>query len=151
MTKPLDSEKIKEQYKQTPSHLRYRKDIRTGRTLVYVGIALVILGYLWEPLITLVGLGLIGGGILRYAYGRHKNSAAMEKFEAERFEQSERDQAQDTTCDICGKESNTLRLDHDPHTKEARGLLCGDCNTGIRLLGDDIEGLTRAMDYLSKS
>jgi hypothetical protein len=32
-----------------------------------------------------------------------------------------------------------------------RGLLCSACNTGIGLLGDNVEGLQRAMNYLNSS
>jgi Recombination endonuclease VII len=31
-----------------------------------------------------------------------------------------------------------------------RGVLCPNCNRGIGLLGDDIEGIRRALDYLKR-
>jgi hypothetical protein len=31
-----------------------------------------------------------------------------------------------------------------------RGVLCQNCNRGIGLLGDDIEGVRRALDYLHR-
>lgn len=58
-------------------------------------------------------------------------------------------------CEICGRaESETSRrlaVDHDHETGIVRGLLCGRCNTGIGLLGDSLQGLQRAIDYLAGS
>jgi Recombination endonuclease VII len=31
-----------------------------------------------------------------------------------------------------------------------RGVLCSNCNRGVGLLGDDIEGVRRALDYLKR-
>lgn len=39
-------------------------------------------------------------------------------------------------------------MDHDHQTLVVRGLLCGKCNKGLGLLGDSVESLTRARDYL---
>ena len=36
------------------------------------------------------------------------------------------------------------------NTEKYRGFLCHFCNTGIGKLGDDIEGVTRALRYLEK-
>lgn len=62
-------------------------------------------------------------------------------------------------CECCGRPANSddiylrrrkvgLVMDHDPGKKIFRGWLCTHCNTGIGLLGDNIEGLKRALDYL---
>lgn len=65
-------------------------------------------------------------------------------------------------CDCCGKKPNKgedmdpsrrkrgLSLDHDPITNIFRGWLCDSCNTGIGKLGDNVEGLERAIQYLSR-
>jgi len=54
-------------------------------------------------------------------------------------------------CECCGKSSNKpLCLDHDHITEEFRGWLCEACNLGIGRLGDDIAGVTRALEYLSR-
>ena len=60
-------------------------------------------------------------------------------------------------CDCCGQDPLKpnrrdvgLSCDHDPIKLTFRGWLCRDCNTGIGLLGDDIEGLERAIKYLKK-
>lgn len=55
-------------------------------------------------------------------------------------------------CECCGKPNNNGRqlcLDHDHKTGKFRGWLCDLCNTGIGKLGDDLEGLDRAIRYLS--
>ena len=58
------------------------------------------------------------------------------------------------TCACCGS-SNPKRkagfvIDHDHATGQIRGLLCHSCNIGIGQLGDSIDGLTKALDYLRK-
>jgi len=67
--------------------------------------------------------------------------------------------AMSSTCDCCGEEIGIdksykqikLCLDHDPIKNTFRGWLCHKCNTGIGLLGDNVEGLLRALDYLKES
>ena len=57
-----------------------------------------------------------------------------------------------TPCEICERISNKLHLDHDRKTElqEFRGFLCIRCNTSLGGLGDNLEGLTRAIEYLNK-
>jgi len=60
---------------------------------------------------------------------------------------------QNGKCAICGKEgkqNQNLAIDHDKKTGSIRGLLCSKCNTGIGLLGDNLEGLMEAVRYLRK-
>lgn len=66
-------------------------------------------------------------------------------------------------CTICRKIVPTLRVDHDhaccPEVKGSRlaqlcgncirGFLCGPCNRGLGLFGDDPAALRRAAQYLS--
>jgi|SRR5882724_2224459 len=57
-----------------------------------------------------------------------------------------------TACECCGKVTGkTLHLDHCHATGEFRGWLCGQCNPGIGLLGDDIPALRRALAYLERN
>ena len=52
-------------------------------------------------------------------------------------------------CAICEKESTkALSVDHCHETGEVRGLLCQPCNSGIGLLGDNLESLLKAVKYL---
>jgi len=60
-----------------------------------------------------------------------------------------------TPCDCCGKPmthkgKNAMHFDHDPKTNIFRGWLCKQCNTGIGLLGDDLEGLKTGIAYLER-
>lgn len=57
-------------------------------------------------------------------------------------------------CAVCGKSCEVnavLSVDHCHTTGKIRGLLCNKCNTGIGLLGDNIEGVQAALDYLKAS
>lgn len=55
-------------------------------------------------------------------------------------------------CAICFKPLDVLNrranIDHCHTTDRVRGILCTGCNTGLGHLGDDIEGLKRALYYL---
>lgn len=53
-------------------------------------------------------------------------------------------------CQLCGRDfSNTqLCIDHDHNTGYVRGIICKACNSGLGLLGDSIEGIQKALDYL---
>jgi len=52
-------------------------------------------------------------------------------------------------CDNCRK-NKKLELDHLHGTTIFRGWLCRNCNTGVGLLGDTLEGLLQAAVYLEK-
>lgn len=62
-------------------------------------------------------------------------------------------------CKICslpetkgrGAKNKRLAVDHDHKTGKVRGLLCGNCNTGIGLLKDDWKILTLAIIYLQEN
>lgn len=55
---------------------------------------------------------------------------------------------QNNRCACCNQECKQLLVDHDHQTGAIRGLLCPSCNVGIGLLGDDVNGLQRAISYL---
>ncbi len=89
---------------------------------------------------------------------RHINRKAQEKGEPEldlntlqiklKYEQH------DGTCEKCGigREylNKALAIDHCHQTGAFRGFLCGGCNTGLGLLGDTVEGLLEAINYLER-
>lgn len=65
------------------------------------------------------------------------------------------------TCQCCGRPAENddiylrrrkvgLVMDHDSQMKVFRGWICTHCNTGIGLLGDSIDGVKMALDYLSR-
>jgi len=59
---------------------------------------------------------------------------------------------QDGRCAICGTNDTGKRkafhVDHCHDTGEVRGLLCGNCNSGIGNLRDEVALLERAIEYL---
>lgn len=42
-------------------------------------------------------------------------------------------------------------MDHDHNTGAFRGILCNPCNRGLGMLGDDIAGVRRVLDYLVRA
>jgi hypothetical protein len=54
-------------------------------------------------------------------------------------------------CACCGERPERLVVDHDHITNRVRGLLCYSCNTGIGKLGDSVNGLKRALQYLEST
>jgi hypothetical protein len=57
---------------------------------------------------------------------------------------------QDYCCAVCGKKKK-LCVDHDHETDEIRGMLCRNCNAAIGLLGDTIEDVEKAVNYLRRN
>lgn len=53
-------------------------------------------------------------------------------------------------CEICGSDKR-LVVDHCHRELRLRGVLCHNCNTGIGMLGDDVERLQVAIAYLERS
>ena len=62
---------------------------------------------------------------------------------------------QGDACAICGTKDTGNRkafhVDHCHDTGKIRGLLCGNCNSGIGNLRDDINLLQRAIEYLQST
>lgn len=55
-----------------------------------------------------------------------------------------------SACECCGRPPGLRRLhaDHDHNTGAFRGWLCARCNPAIGALGDNIEGVGKALRYL---
>ena len=51
------------------------------------------------------------------------------------------------TCKLCGSNKG-LCYDHDHTTMKFRGVLCMKCNSALGKLGDNEEGLIKALKYL---
>ena len=54
-------------------------------------------------------------------------------------------------CECCGKTNTRLFIDHNHTTGIFRGWLCHKCNSGIGLLGDQLEGVEKAIKYLRRT
>ena len=54
---------------------------------------------------------------------------------------------EDNMCECCGIRPIKC-LDHDHKTKKVRGWVCTKCNRGLAMLGDEIDGLKKAISYL---
>ena len=52
-------------------------------------------------------------------------------------------------CDCCKKPTEKFVLDHDHKSNKFRGWLCDGCNIGISRLGDTLEGVILAKNYLT--
>jgi len=55
-------------------------------------------------------------------------------------------------CECCGRLPNAgkrLCIDHSHDTNKFRGWLCNNCNGGIGMLGDTLEGVQNAINYLT--
>lgn len=58
---------------------------------------------------------------------------------------------QNGCCAVCGDKSNKpLVIDHCHTSGAVRGLLCGNCNTGIGMFRDDAALLQKAISYLDR-
>lgn len=58
-----------------------------------------------------------------------------------------------TKCALCGnlpKRGDTLVFDHCHKTNTFRGYLHNSCNRSLGVLGDDIPGMLRAINFLNK-
>jgi hypothetical protein len=60
---------------------------------------------------------------------------------------------EETVCEICGNDyeengNKKMVRDHCHKTNTPRGYICNDCNTGLGMLGDNLEGIEKAKKYL---
>ncbi len=51
-------------------------------------------------------------------------------------------------CLICGKHKDKLVIDHDHISGVVRGLLCSGCNTAMGQFQDNVDILTKAIEYI---
>lgn len=92
---------------------------------------------------------------IRYRH-RWRESHLKRTYDISQDEYDTLAKAQNYSCKLCGKHASeeprgNLVVDHCHETGRIRGLLCSVCNTGIGKLGDTIEGLEKALDYLKKN
>jgi hypothetical protein len=92
----------------------------------------------------------------------HKRSAFIHNLKRYGLTESvflEMYEQQEHKCKICGRPiaystgnaMDSLHIDHDHETGKVRGLLCGDCNTGLGKFKDNTEILSKAIRYLNDS
>lgn len=55
-----------------------------------------------------------------------------------------------SVCCVCGK-SSELVFDHCHEKNIFRGYCCNSCNRSIGVLGDNIDGILRVLNYLNKT
>jgi hypothetical protein len=55
-----------------------------------------------------------------------------------------------TECGICKSIDKKLVFDHCHTTNKFRDYLCDPCNRSMGVLGDNVDGLLRALNYLNK-
>lgn len=80
---------------------------------------------------------------------KHQNSRRWKAWTGLSYEEVQALKTEDTSCAICGVQEK-LVLDHDHKTGAFRGFLCCRHNRALGLLGDDLEGVTAAFNYLTK-
>ena len=51
-------------------------------------------------------------------------------------------------CELCGKVPFKWCLDHDHSDDSFRGWICEPCNTGLGKLGDNLDSVIKAVNYL---
>lgn len=53
-----------------------------------------------------------------------------------------------SVCECCKENPIKWVLDHDHSDDSFRGWICDRCNTGIGKLGDNLDGVIKAVNYL---
>ena len=95
------------------------------------------------------------------AYYRSECSKCEDLAKKQRLQAKKNAPPEPERCECCGKKNieslvvgekrcskNKLLVDHCHETGEFRGWICRNCNQGIGKLGDDVEGLVKALNYL---
>jgi Recombination endonuclease VII len=82
-----------------------------------------------------------------------KNCAYKKKYKITLNDAIKLLETQNNECALCKKHLNdkTMRVDHCHKNGNVRGILCNTCNTGLGYLGDSVESLQRALNYLHQS
>ena len=87
-----------------------------------------------------------------YSYEKNRNTKLKQTYGITYDDYLEMFNEQDGKCLICERHQKDLTLalavDHCHDTGMIRGLLCGNCNSGIGNLRDDISLLKKAIEYL---
>ncbi len=55
-------------------------------------------------------------------------------------------------CQVCGRDiTNKKCIDHCHNKEKIRGVLCNNCNTALGLVGDNVQILSKLIQYLEQS
>ena len=93
---------------------------------------------------------------IHYNHDKAKLRFIQNKYKLNELQLNEMFIAQNKKCKICQTKydllsrHNGLYIDHCHKTGKVRGLLCDRCNRSIGLLKDDVNILTKAIEYLNK-
>lgn len=93
-----------------------------------------------------------------------RDSPDVQRFRRYGVTREQYEAAQAAGCAICGNTERKLHIDHD-HTccpnhgghgpatcgRCVRGFICGPCNRGLGLFGDNVRALLRAAEYLNEA
>ena len=82
----------------------------------------------------------------------YKTSHRRKNYNLEPHEYNKLIEDSNNLCMICKSPpgNKSLNIDHDHKTGKVRGLLCHGCNTTLGLMKDNIDILTKAIEYLKK-
>ncbi len=53
-------------------------------------------------------------------------------------------------CEVCSRPLSKVCIDHNHLTGEVRGVLCNNCNTALGLVGDNVDTLSKLIQYLER-
>ena len=56
-----------------------------------------------------------------------------------------------STCAICNTKETPLVMDHCPTTNTFRGYCCRSCTRSMSVLGDNVEGILRVLNYFNQT
>jgi hypothetical protein len=84
---------------------------------------------------------------------RAKNLEHARTFDRKKRGVSEPTRPRPAVCECCGGPPGKkgMYVDHCHVSGQFRGWLCTNCNSGIGLLGDDIQGATNALNYMKRA
>ena len=53
-------------------------------------------------------------------------------------------------CEVCSRRLDKVCIDHCHSTNKVRGVLCHNCNTALGLVGDNVETLSKLIQWLER-
>ena len=79
---------------------------------------------------------------------RHKRNGVLKKYGITVEDYDQLLLSQEGKCACCKQHITKGHVDHNHATKQVRGILCPQCNTGLGMFNDDIDRLKMAVRYL---